>query len=192
MSMTGKSTSWNKLLRSPYPCDHIIQLYTSPEVLVRALARFVGSALEQGEAAVVIAAAKRIAALTKRLIETGYDVASTDGQGAFVTLDERCLGTFMADGVPDPRGVSFRCDADPRPPARCRLQEDSTLRRDGERPLAAHERRRHRLARRVVQRADRRLRTVPALRVPRRSCGCRVEAGDFAPDHPVPLLLFPR
>jgi len=58
--------------------------------------------LEQGEAAVVIAAAKRIAALTKRLIETGYDVASTNGQGAFVTLDaERCLATFMADGVPD-------------------------------------------------------------------------------------------
>ena len=71
-------------------------------MLVRALARFVGSALEQGEAAVVIAAAKRIAALTKRLIETGYDVASTNGQGAFVTLDaERCLATFMADGVSD-------------------------------------------------------------------------------------------
>ena len=103
--MTGKSTSWNKLLRSPYPCDHIIQLYTSPEVLVRALARFVGSALEQGEAAVVIAAAKRIAALTKRLVETGYDVASTNGQGAFVTLDaERCLAKFMVDGVPDRAG----------------------------------------------------------------------------------------
>src|SRR5256886_9823491 len=102
MSMTGKSTSWNKLLRSPYPCDHIIQLFTSPEVLVRALARFVGSALEQGEAAVVIAAAKRIAALTKRLVETGYDVASTNGQGAFVTLDaERCLAKGMADGGPD-------------------------------------------------------------------------------------------
>ena len=60
--------------------------------------RFVGSALEQGEAAVVIAAAKRIAALTKRLVETGYDVASTNGQGAFVTLDaERCLAKVMAD-----------------------------------------------------------------------------------------------
>src|SRR6266403_3168190 len=98
MSMTGKSTSWNKLLRSPYPCDHIIQLFTSPELLVRALARFVGSALEQGEAAVVIAAAKRIAALTKRLVETGYDVASTNGQGAFVTLDAgRCLAKVMAE-----------------------------------------------------------------------------------------------
>src|SRR3989449_10045557 len=104
MSMTDKSTSWNKLLRSPFPCDQIIQ-HTSPEVLVRALARFVGSALEQGEAAVVIAAAKRIAALTKRLVETGYGVASTNGQGAFVTLDAgRCLAEGMAYRVPDRPG----------------------------------------------------------------------------------------
>jgi len=132
MSMTGKSTSWNKLLRSPLPCDHIIQLYTSPEVLVRALARFVGSALEQGEAAVVIAAAKRIAALTKRLIETGYDVASPNGQGAFVTLDaERCLAKFMADGVPDRAG--FRSVATPILD-RLRDAGYKKIRRDGERP----------------------------------------------------------
>src|SRR5882724_11937860 len=43
----------------------------------------------------------------------------------------------------------------------------------------AQERRGHCSARRVVERADRRLRTVPALRLPRRSCGCRVEAGEF-------------
>src|SRR3989442_2704967 len=91
MSMTGKSTSWNKLLRSPFPCDHIIQLFTSHEVLVRALARFVGSALEQGEAAVVIAAAKRIAALTKRLVETGYDVAGPNGPRGVVTLAAQAL-----------------------------------------------------------------------------------------------------
>src|SRR2546427_12951748 len=101
MSMTGKSTSWNKLLRSPFPCDHIIQLFTSPEVLVRALARFVGSALEQGEAAVVIAAAKRIAALTKRLVELWRERARTHGPGRLVIIPtRRCLSQVIARARP--------------------------------------------------------------------------------------------
>ena len=100
--MTETPESWGRLLRSPFPCDHIIQLYTDDAVLVRALARFIGAGLEQGEAAVAVATAEHIAALTARLAAIGCDVATPAGHGAFVALDaERTLSRFMVDGMPD-------------------------------------------------------------------------------------------
>jgi MEDS: MEthanogen/methylotroph, DcmR Sensory domain len=100
--VTETPESWDRLLRSPFPCDHIIQLYTDDTVLVRALARFIGAGLEQGEAAVAVATAEHIAALTARLAAIGCDVATPAGHGAFVALDaERTLARFMVDGMPD-------------------------------------------------------------------------------------------
>jgi len=100
--VADKSECWDRLLRSPFPCDHIIQLYADDAVLIRALARFVGAGLGQGEAAIVVATAKHVAALTERLTAVGCDVATSAGHGAFVAVDaKRTLARFMVDGMPD-------------------------------------------------------------------------------------------
>ncbi|MGH7323844.1 MAG: MEDS domain-containing protein [Candidatus Rokuibacteriota bacterium] len=83
-------------------CDHIIQLYTEEDALIRTLVRFVGSGLEQGEATVVIAVPEHLAALMKRLGAKGSNVANAVDQGAFIAVDaECCLAKFMIDGMPD-------------------------------------------------------------------------------------------
>lgn len=100
--MSAAQRPWEQLLRTPFPCDHIIQLYTDEEVLLRALERFAGSGLEQGEAVVVVATAEHLAALTKRLIAGGQKLPSDIAEGAFITFDaERCVARFMRNGVPD-------------------------------------------------------------------------------------------
>jgi hypothetical protein len=89
------------LLRAPFPCDHIIQFYNEEEVLIRALARFVGSGLELGEAVVVIATADHLGALAQRLARDGRSLPNGT-EGVLVSVDaERCLDKFMVDGMPD-------------------------------------------------------------------------------------------
>ena len=103
--MSGAPRPLDSLLRRPYPCDHIIQVYSNDNVLIRALSRFVGGGLEQGEAAVVIAVPQHISALSRELTANGIRSKAEDG--AFVAIDaERCLAGFMVDVMPDP--VAFR------------------------------------------------------------------------------------
>ena len=110
--MSTAQRPWDHLLRTPFPCDHIIQLYTDEEVLLRALERFAGSGLEQGEAVIVIATAEHLAALTKRLIAGGQKLPINIAEGAFITLDaERCLARFMRNGLPD--RAAFRAVVEP-------------------------------------------------------------------------------
>lgn len=89
-------------LRTPHPCDHLIQLYTDEAFLGRAVARFVGRGLAEGEAAVVIATPAHVDAFTARLAAGGLDVPEIVDRGQLVVLDaEGCLAKFMVDGMPD-------------------------------------------------------------------------------------------
>lgn len=100
--MAAVPQPWEELLRAPFPCDHIIQLYTDEYALIQSLTRFVGSGLEQGEAAIVIAVPEHIAVVTKCLTATSRHVAEAIHQGAFVSIDAKgCLAKFMNAGMPD-------------------------------------------------------------------------------------------
>jgi len=99
--MPHERNAWDTLLRTPPGRSHLIQIYNDDEVLVRAVAHFVGSGLASGGAAVVIATPEHIAALTSRLSVTGV-TARANTQGAFIAVDaEECLTQFMRDGTPD-------------------------------------------------------------------------------------------
>lgn len=93
--------SWEPLLRTPRPCDHVIQLYTDDAFLTRAVTYFVGSGLARSEAAVIIATPSHADAFTKRLA-ADYDVTGALAREQLVMLDaESCLAQFMVGGTPD-------------------------------------------------------------------------------------------
>jgi hypothetical protein len=102
------TTSWETLLRTPRPGDHLIQLYTDEAFLAQAVAQFVGRGLAEGAAAVVIATPAHVDAFTARLAAGGLDVPEIVRRGQLVVHDaEGCLATFMVDGMPD-RAAFFR------------------------------------------------------------------------------------
>src|SRR5213593_889288 len=45
--------SWERLLRTPHPRDHVVQLYTDDHFLGRAVAHFLGGGLRYGDGAVI-------------------------------------------------------------------------------------------------------------------------------------------
>ena len=81
-----------ELVRNPGRHDHFVQLYQEVDELADAVAEYVGSGLQRGEAAIVIATRPHRAAFLKRL-------ASTD-RGLRILDAEETLAKFMANGMP--------------------------------------------------------------------------------------------
>jgi hypothetical protein len=101
MAVVKSSQGWEPALRTPHPCDHLIQLYTDEAFLTSAVSHFLRSGLVNGEAAVVIARPSHLEMFTARL-SVGFDVPDAVARGQFVTLDaESCMAKFMVDGKPD-------------------------------------------------------------------------------------------
>jgi hypothetical protein len=95
--------SWESLLRTPHPRDHVVQLYTDDAFLARAVAHFLGGGLRDGEAAIVMATPAHVGVITERLVSAGVSVPSVVARGQLVVLDaQECLEQFlMVDGMPD-------------------------------------------------------------------------------------------
>jgi len=94
--------SWESLLRTPHPRDHVVQLYTDDHVLGRAVAHFLGGGLRDGDAAVIIATPAHVRLFTERFTAVGVGVQETVDRGQLVISDaETCLDRFMVDGLPD-------------------------------------------------------------------------------------------
>lgn len=84
------------------PCEHMVQIYDDNAVLLDTLMGFAESGLRAGESVIVIATAGHVAALERRLILAGIDLAAARSADAFIALDaERTLGLFMVGGMPD-------------------------------------------------------------------------------------------
>ena len=93
--------TWEPLLRTPEPRDHLVQLYTDEIFLCRAVAQFIGPALAQGEGAVIIAIPEHVEAFARTLSAT-IDVAAARARDQLLFLDaETSLAQFMVDGQPD-------------------------------------------------------------------------------------------
>jgi hypothetical protein len=84
--------NWPELLRQPGRCDHIVQLYQDEEFLTEAVVDYIGTGLQRGEAAVVIATPQHRARFLERL---------EPKEGQLKLLDaEKTLERFMASGMP--------------------------------------------------------------------------------------------
>ena len=82
---------------------HEVQYYEHSSFLVGRVADFIGSGLEAGEAAVVIATPKHADLIDAELLRRGIGLAAARTAGALVELDAvETLGAFMVAGRPDP------------------------------------------------------------------------------------------
>jgi DNA-binding NarL/FixJ family response regulator len=84
------------------PC-HEVEFYSDDQWLLDRLTRFVGSALNIGNVAIVIATASHRQELILRLETFGLDIRTVIKQGRYIALDATdTLLQFMANGRPDP------------------------------------------------------------------------------------------
>jgi DNA-binding NarL/FixJ family response regulator len=84
------------------PPRHEVHFYSDDSVLLEGFARAIATALETGNAAIVIATRSRRENLVQRLKAQGFDVDEATQRGTYVSLDAvDMLLTIMASGVPD-------------------------------------------------------------------------------------------
>lgn len=94
--------SWEQLLGTPMPRDHVVLLYRDEAFLARAMAHFLGTGLARGESAVVVATPAHAALFTGHLAAAGVGVRDLVQRQQLIVLDaEECLAQFMSDGTPD-------------------------------------------------------------------------------------------
>ena len=93
---------WQSLLRTPQPCDHLIQLYTDEAFFARVVSEFLETGFADGAGAVVMATPAHVEAITARLAGARIDVAAALARRQLVVADaEATLAEFMVDGMPD-------------------------------------------------------------------------------------------
>jgi DNA-binding NarL/FixJ family response regulator len=81
---------------------HVAQFYSHDTVFLESVTRFIGPALEAGNAAVVFATKPHRDSLLQSLKARGLDVDAAIQQGVYVSLDAaETLSTFMVNGLPD-------------------------------------------------------------------------------------------
>jgi hypothetical protein len=82
--------------------SHVVQFYSEDRSLIETLGHFIGSALEAGDAAIVVATEAHRQGLTEELKARGIDVSSAIEQGRYVPLDAvETMTQIMLDGWPD-------------------------------------------------------------------------------------------
>lgn len=87
------------------PRRHEVQFYSSDSVLLESFGRLLATALEGGDAAIVLATKAHREGLVEKLKADGFDVDVAIRQGTFISLDAAdTLSTNMMNGVPDRAG----------------------------------------------------------------------------------------
>ena len=94
--------SWDGLLSSAGPRDHIVQLYQDQEFLNRAVCRFAAGAISNGEGIILVPTAAHWDAFRPRLESEGVDVTAAEARGQLTVVDaDELLPRFMCEAMPD-------------------------------------------------------------------------------------------
>ena len=105
------------------PSSHLVQFYEDDSFLVDTVSRLVGSSLEAGDGAVMIATENHREAVEERLHARGLDLAAMRAQRRFLSLDAgETLAKILVDEYPDParfeefigRAIANTANASPR------------------------------------------------------------------------------
>jgi hypothetical protein len=84
------------------PHDHIVQLYQDQDFLNRAVCRFAGAAIANGEGIILVPTLAHWNAFRPRLEAEGVDVAAARERGQLTIVDaDAFLPRFMRDAMPD-------------------------------------------------------------------------------------------
>lgn len=88
---------------SPPLRRHEAGFYSDDQRLLDGLTQFIGAALKNGNAAIVVATQSHLERLRPRLQAHGLDIIAAIEQGRFVALDAaNAVSTFMRNELPDP------------------------------------------------------------------------------------------
>lgn len=94
--------TWDRVVADAAPPDHIVQLYQDEEFLNRAVCRFAGAALANGEAIILVPTLTHWNAFRPRLEAEGVDVEAARERGQLTVVDaDQFLPRFMRDAMPD-------------------------------------------------------------------------------------------
>ena len=101
-SAEPRQEPWDRVVAEAGPCDHIVQLYQDQDFLNRAVCRFAGAALANGEGLILVPTLTHWNAFRPRLEAEGVDVEAARERGQLTVVDaDECLPRFMRDGMPD-------------------------------------------------------------------------------------------
>ena len=91
------STDWSSMNET----EHFVQFYEADGFLLNSLGGFIGSAINSGDAALVVATQLHREGLDELLTANGLDVVNAKALGQFVSIDAaETLSQFMVDGSP--------------------------------------------------------------------------------------------
>ena len=93
---------WDRVVADAAPAEHIVQLYQDQEFLNRAVCRFAGAAIANGEGLILVPTEEHWNAFHPRLEAEGVDVEAARARGQLAVVDaDRFLPRFMRNGMPD-------------------------------------------------------------------------------------------
>ena len=93
---------WDRVVADAGPCDHIVQLYQDEDFLNRAVCRFAGAALANGEGIILVPTLAHWNSIGTRLEAEGVDVAAARQRGQLTVVDaDELLPRFMRNSMPD-------------------------------------------------------------------------------------------
>jgi hypothetical protein len=93
---------WDRVVTEAAPREHIVQLYQDQDFLNRAVCRFAGAALANGEGIILVPTLRHWNAFRPRLEAEGVDVDAARERGQLTVVDaDDTLPRFMRDGMPD-------------------------------------------------------------------------------------------
>jgi hypothetical protein len=93
---------WDRVVANAAPCDHIVQLYQDQNFLNRAVCRFAGAALANGEGIILVPTLSHWGGIRPRLEAEGVDVEAARERGQLTVVDaDQLLPRFMRKAMPD-------------------------------------------------------------------------------------------
>jgi hypothetical protein len=93
---------WDQVVADAAPRDHIVQLYQDQDFLNRAVCRFAGAALANGEGIILVPTLAHWNAIGPRLEAEGVDVSAARERGQLTVVDaDELLPRFMRNAMPD-------------------------------------------------------------------------------------------
>ena len=93
---------WDRVVADAGPSDHIVQLYQDQDFLNRAVCRFAGAAIANGEGIILVPTLTHWNAIRPRLESEGVDVQAARERGQLTVVDaDKFLPRFMRDAMPD-------------------------------------------------------------------------------------------
>lgn len=99
--MMGSGDGWKKLLATPGPDAHIVQLYQDDEFFGEAISHFAAEGLVRGESIILVATLPHWKIISERLLRKGFNLEELQRRDQLTVLDaDHSLPKLLDDNMP--------------------------------------------------------------------------------------------